>query len=288
MGEYRCFQRRAIRQRPGEREKPSRHRSRGEADRAIHRALSAQLAGKTHAIGPAVALDLYRHVSNRALQRLSRDSAFEVGPETERQLESNRGGGQPLSGATRKRMESAFGLDLGAVRVHADSAGAAISRVLSARAFAHGNDIYFASGEYEPDSEAGQRVLAHELAHVAQQSSGPTLTVGSAADPAEREADLVADQVVSALRAGTGRGGPDAAEPLRPLHRQTEEEEELAQPIRRQEEREEEELVQAVRRQPEEEEEWVEPLRRQEEEEMIEPLRRQTEEEDEEPVQTIR
>ncbi len=67
---------------------------------------------------------------------------------------------------------------------------------MSARAFATGTDVYFAKGEYSPGSADGDRLIAHELAHVVQQrgaaSSGP-LTVSQPGDALETEADSVAD-----------------------------------------------------------------------------------------------
>jgi len=69
---------------------------------------------------------------------------------------------------------------------------------VSARAFATGTDVYFAKGEYNPGSADGDKLIAHELAHVVQQRgsavSGP-LTVSEPGDTMEREADAVADEL---------------------------------------------------------------------------------------------
>lgn len=40
---------------------------------------------------------------------------------------------------------------------------------MSARAFTSGNDVFFGAGEYQPQTAAGQRLIAHELTHVIQQ-----------------------------------------------------------------------------------------------------------------------
>ena len=65
-------------------------------------------------------------------------------------------------------------------------------------AFATGTDVYFAKGEYNPGSADGDRLIAHELAHVVQQrgaaNSGP-LTVSQPGDALETEADSVADSI---------------------------------------------------------------------------------------------
>lgn len=79
---------------------------------------------------------------------------------------------QQLDDDTRGRMEQAFGRDLGDVRVHTDDAASDLAADIGARAFTHGQDVYFGAGEYQPGSAAGDHVLAHELAHTAQASAG--------------------------------------------------------------------------------------------------------------------
>ena len=95
------------------------------------------------------------------------------------------------------RMERSLG-DLSDVRVHTGSTAEALNTAVSARAFATGTDVYFASGEYRPNTTDGDRLIAHELAHVVQQrgaaNSGP-LTVSQPGDALEREADDVADSI---------------------------------------------------------------------------------------------
>jgi hypothetical protein len=71
-------------------------------------------------------------------------------------------------------MEPRLGFDLGSVRVHRGDAGAAATAALNARAFTVGRDIAFAPGEFRPDTASGQRLLAHELTHVAQQTHAGT------------------------------------------------------------------------------------------------------------------
>lgn len=89
-------------------------------------------------------------------------------PTTSGRIEAERANGKPLAGDVRGRMQRAFGADLGGVRVHDGPVAAALSSTLSATAFTHGNDIYFGSGAYRPNSPDGEHVLAHELAHVLQ------------------------------------------------------------------------------------------------------------------------
>lgn len=78
--------------------------------------------------------------------------------------------GQPLDPANRAFMEPRFGHDFGKVRVHTDTKAAESARALNARAYATGENLVFGSGQYTPGTTAGQRLLAHELAHVVQQS----------------------------------------------------------------------------------------------------------------------
>lgn len=83
------------------------------------------------------------------------------------------GQGRPLDRQVRSFMERRFGRDFSATRVHEGAEPARLAEAVSARAFAWRSDLYFAPGEYRPQSEAGRRVIAHELAHVVQQTSPP-------------------------------------------------------------------------------------------------------------------
>jgi hypothetical protein len=91
-----------------------------------------------------------------------------IGPGLTGQINSRLGGGDPLPSELRTRMEGAFGRDLGGVRVHTDDAAATLSRQVAARAFTVGRDVFFGAGEYRPDTNDGQRTIAHELAHTGE------------------------------------------------------------------------------------------------------------------------
>ena len=82
------------------------------------------------------------------------------------------GSGEALPTPTQSFMESRFGRDFSPVRVHNDSQADSLAQRISARAFTLGNDIFFARSQYQPESASGQRLLAHELTHVVQQSEG--------------------------------------------------------------------------------------------------------------------
>lgn len=78
--------------------------------------------------------------------------------------------GQPLTAATRAFFEPRFGVDLGLVRVHADSRAAESARAVGALAYTVGSDIVFGR-EQRSCSPASDKLLAHELAHVVQQGA---------------------------------------------------------------------------------------------------------------------
>jgi hypothetical protein len=83
-------------------------------------------------------------------------------------IESKRSGGRPLDAPVLQRMQAAFSTDLSGVRIHDDADSARLNRLVSARAFTTGRDVFFGAGEYAPSTPAGERVLAHELAHTLQ------------------------------------------------------------------------------------------------------------------------
>lgn len=56
------------------------------------------------------------------------------------------------------------------VRIHTDTRAAESARAMNAKAFTLGRNVVFASGQFSPCTADGQRLLAHELVHVLQQS----------------------------------------------------------------------------------------------------------------------
>ncbi|HEU4561276.1 MAG TPA: DUF4157 domain-containing protein [Longimicrobium sp.] len=82
-----------------------------------------------------------------------------------------RGGGEPLDPQTRGLMEERMGHSFGRVRVHADGEAAGAAERINAHAFTVGSHVYFNERRYAPQTAPGLRLLAHELAHVVQQSA---------------------------------------------------------------------------------------------------------------------
>ncbi|MEN1783512.1 MAG: DUF4157 domain-containing protein [Bacteroidota bacterium] len=83
------------------------------------------------------------------------------------------GGGEVMDTHTSTTMSSRFGTSFDHVRVHTGAKAAQMSEAVNAKAFTVGNDIFFNSGTYQPHTREGQRLLAHELTHVIQQSGRP-------------------------------------------------------------------------------------------------------------------
>jgi hypothetical protein len=110
-------------------------------------------------------------------------------------------------------MEHALGHSFANVRVHQGQEAPSIG----ALAFARGSHLHFAPGQYRPHSAAGQRILAHELAHVVQQREGRVAHPGGAV-PINDDARLEAQADAAAARA-PGAGAPSASAPSAPIQR---------------------------------------------------------------------
>jgi hypothetical protein len=96
-------------------------------------------------------------------------------------------------------MESRFGHDFGAVRIHSDDRAAASAAAADAHAYTVGGDIVFGHGRYAPETRAGRLLLAHELTHVVQQGAA-----GATAGPVRLQASL---GLQAQSRAGGGEPG---------------------------------------------------------------------------------
>ena len=126
--------------------------------------------------------------------------------------------GQPLNAATRAFMEPRFGHDFSGVRVHTDAKAVEAARAVNARAYTVGENVVFGAGQFMPTDHTRQRLLAHELTHVIQQSNNQTalqhssLAISKPDDASEREADQIADVVMgsrapASLQADIGKSG---------------------------------------------------------------------------------
>ncbi|HNS02247.1 MAG TPA: DUF4157 domain-containing protein [Anaerolineae bacterium] len=148
-------------------------------------------AGPAQRLGPPVQAKLMVGASNDPLEQEADAAAEQVMRSVEGASASAAPGGvapasvqrtlqapgQSPDAATRAFAETHFGRGLGDVRVHTDGAAAQSAQEINARAYTSGRDIVFGPGQYAPHTPAGQRLLAHELTHVAQQQAGQTAAV---------------------------------------------------------------------------------------------------------------
>lgn len=109
------------------------------------------------------------------------------------------GDGRSIPGHVRAPMESAFGASFAGVRLHDDETGAALSNRLNARAFTVGEHVAFGRGEFRPGTVGGDALIAHELAHVAQQGATASPHAAKSDEPLEQDADRSAATAVSSL-----------------------------------------------------------------------------------------
>ena len=168
---------------------------------------------KQHSVGPGqsgaeAVLKLQRQVGNQAVQRLlaqrsGSEEGFDLDEDTANRINQARGGGHTLDSTVQTQMSNAMGHDFGGVKVHTSPEADSLNQQLNAKAFTTGQDIFFKQGEYNPNSGSGQELIAHELTHVVQQSSGRVggdggMTVRPAGDVFEQEADAMAKQATGA------------------------------------------------------------------------------------------
>lgn len=81
---------------------------------------------------------------------------------------SNTARASALPTPLRHQFEADLGTNLSEVRIHQNHA----ATLMQAEAFTRGNDIFFSPGAYQPFTEQGKEVLAHEVSHIVQQRSG--------------------------------------------------------------------------------------------------------------------
>ena len=233
---------------------------------------------------------LQRHIGNQGVQRIlaqrSGQGATELDDETAKRIDGARGSGRPLDASVQESVGTAMGQDFDGVQVHTSPESDSLNKQLGAKAFTTGQDVFFGAGAYQPHTQDGQELIAHELTHVAQQGSGAVsgggrMTVNAPGDAYEQEADSVASSVTSDHSGSQAQRQEMPEDELQAqlLQRQEEDEEvAMTKAIQRQEEDEEMAMTKAIQRQevPEEDELQMQILQRQAEEE----------EEEEEPVQT--
>lgn len=83
------------------------------------------------------------------------------------------GPGQALGPEIQREMGQRFGHDFSRVRIHTDAVAGQSAQEANAHAYTVGQNIVFGAGRFAPGLQQGRFLLAHELTHVVQQSSGP-------------------------------------------------------------------------------------------------------------------
>jgi uncharacterized protein DUF4157 len=119
--------------------------------------------------------------------------------------------GDSLPEPTLRKFESSLDTDLSSVRIHTSTDSATAAHAVGALAYTVGQDIHFGAGQYDPTSVAGERLLAHEVAHTVQQRGGTEvrqnkLAISTAQDAAEAEADRAADAMLAGRAASVTPG----------------------------------------------------------------------------------
>jgi hypothetical protein len=174
-------------------------------------AAKAAVAGRTDVLGAGGLLGLQRAVGNAGVTSMIEEERSPVLGVV------NSGGGVALDRDTQADMEGRFGTSFGDVRVHTDSAAHDSAKSVNAQAYTVGSNIVFQNGKYDPGSDAGKHMLAHELTHVVQQRSGPVdgtdtgtgVRVSDPSDRFERAAVANAERAMAQPAAPTAQRTPD-------------------------------------------------------------------------------
>jgi len=132
-----------------------------EADRVAEQVVASQFQRKCRACPEEKELIQRKTVSGTG--GLSVDNSFIRDP----------GQGQPLDPAARAFFEPRFGHDFSQVRVHTGTKAAELAGAVNALAYTAGKNVVFGTGQYQPNTGAGRRLLAHELSHTIQQGAAP-------------------------------------------------------------------------------------------------------------------
>jgi hypothetical protein len=132
-------------------------------------------------------------------------------------------GGSPLDPATRAEMEARFGHDFSHVRIHTDSRASRSADAIDAEAYTAGGDVVFGFGRFQPHSHAGRALLAHELAHVVQQTDPAVAGGGIQRKPKPKAAPAkfyqeAVDSLDSIQRDLKQQRSQGSYIPLEPLH----------------------------------------------------------------------
>lgn len=182
--------------------------------RAGNRAVAATLGGGAvqRAVAPPAPIEEEQLEDEKVVNRSADGVDSVAGPvhaDVAGRIDAARSSGGSLPDGVRNQMEAGFGTSFADVRVHTGAESDELNQSLQARAFTTGNDVFLRGDAPGAGTADGQRLIAHELAHVVQQRTEPgggAMRVGRSDDPAEAAADRAADEV---LRRGTALAHDD-------------------------------------------------------------------------------
>jgi hypothetical protein len=126
----------------------------------------------------------------------------------ESQIAGARSSGASLSESELSTLEPKFGHDFSNVKVHTDTQANKLSRKLGAQAFTTRSDIFFRDGDYQHDTEAGKKLLAHELTHVIQQQASPKIQRAITIEDLELAESTSAPSQAEQQESSPGPSGP--------------------------------------------------------------------------------
>jgi hypothetical protein len=176
---------------------------------AQHLVAGPEPAGRGYGPTRAASIQgLQRQYGNRAVQRLIQRAISPQTAPAEDDLAAGidaAGPGESLPAGAQRTLERGLGAGVSGLRVHTGAEADRLTHSVDAVAFTTGSDTYFRAGAYAPETAEGLRLLAHEAAHVVQQSTGPVSgTAGSGGvaisepdDPFEQEADRAAEEIAA-------------------------------------------------------------------------------------------
>lgn len=139
-------------------------------------------------------------IGNQAFGVLARDGAGimpdgTAHPDVTAAIARRRGYGDPIEEGLRTELEEKTGHPLHNARFHTDPEAAELARAVSSNAFTVGEDVYFAEGKFNPETQEGKELIRHEVEHVKQQAGAPTsgtLRVSMPGEPLELQAEQAA------------------------------------------------------------------------------------------------
>ncbi len=159
------------------------------ARRPLVRSSTAQGAAvvQRHSAAP-----IQRHTSVPVQRQTRADgSPAQASLEVSREIAAEQSDGEALPSKVKQFMEPRFGADFSKIKIHTDARAAKLANQVQAQAFTVGGHIFFGAGQYQPDTDEGKQLLAHELTHTIQQgaarqsaASPATATTATTATPA--------------------------------------------------------------------------------------------------------